>query len=229
VNGDGKPDVLMADAIPSDDNSYTVNGGVSVLLGNGDGTFQPAQSYSSGAYNATAVAVGDVNGDGKIDVLVADSCVIQDCSLNGAVGVLLGNGDGSLRAAPTYSPGGWIPYVVALGDLNADGKLDLVVGDRCTNVNNCPGGGVGVLFGNGDGTFQGPQSYAVGAYPASSIVVSDLNGDGKPDVLVANPCPDTTCGSTSSENGVVLVLLNNGDGTLQSPQTYNSGAPWLRL
>ena len=225
VNGDGKPDLIVANADSISINSYTVNGDVSVLLGNGDGTFQPAQSYSSGAYNATAVAVGDVNGDGKTDVLVANNCIIQDCSLTGAVGVLLGNGDGTLRAALTYPSGGWIPYVIAVGDVNADGKSDLVVGNRCANINTCPGGGVGVLLGNGDGRFQTPQSYNAGAYPASSIAVADVNGDGKPDMLVANPCPDATCGSTSNKNGVVLVLLNNGDGTFQSAQDYNSGAP----
>jgi len=226
VNGDGKPDLVVADAYSISINSYSVNGDVSLLMGNGDGTFRPAQVYSSGAYNAASVVVGDVNGDGKIDVVVADNCIIQVCSLIGSVGVLLGNGDGTLRAAPTYPSGGWIPYVIAVGDINADGKSDLVVANRCENVNNCPGGGVGVLFGNGDGTFQAPQSYSTGVpYPASSIAVADVNGDDKPDIFVAGPCPDTTCGATSGEYGVVAVLLNKDDGTFQAAQNYSSGAP----
>ena len=131
---DGKLDLVLA------------NGGVGVLLGNGDGTFQAEVNYASGGDNADSVAVADVNGDGIPDLLVANECA-GDCEFdgNGAVGVLLGNGDGTFQAAVSYYTGGLSAYSVAVGDVNEDGKPDLVV----ANLDS-----VGVLLGNGDGTFQ---------------------------------------------------------------------------
>jgi FG-GAP-like repeat/Abnormal spindle-like microcephaly-assoc'd, ASPM-SPD-2-Hydin len=186
-NDDGKLDLAVA-------NSNGNN--VSVLLGNGDGTFQPAVNYGAGS-NPFSVAVGDFNGDGKLDLAVAN-----ESSNN--VSVLLGNGDGTFQAAVHYATGS-APESVAVGDFNRDGKLDLVV----TNVidNN-----LSVLLGNGDGTFQTQVAYAVGGSPLG-VAVGDFNRDGKLDLAVAN---------LGSNN--VSVLLGNGDGTFQPAVNHGAGS-----
>ena len=185
-NGDGKPDLVVVNQ-----GSNTV----SVLLGNGEGTFQPAVDYAVGT-SPYSVAVGDFNGDGKLDLAVADGG-------NDNVGVLLGNGDGTFQPAVNYAVGTF-PVSVAVGDFNGEGKLDLVVANE--NSNN-----VSVLLGNGNGTFNGAVTYAVGASPVS-VAVGDFNGDGKLDLAVAD----------YSDNNV-SVLLGNGDGTFQAQKTYAVG------
>ena len=169
-------------------------GAVSVLLGNGDGTFQAAKSYGSGGQDAYSVAVEDVNGDGKPDLLVANYCADSNCLTDGNVGVLLGNGDGTFRAAVTYSSGAYHTVSVAVGDVNGDGKPDLVVASDCASSNNCANGSVGVLLGNGNGTFRAAVSYSSGGYEAQSVAVADVNGDGKLDLVVANAiCAPSGC------------------------------------
>jgi hypothetical protein len=121
VNGDGKPDIVLANWCVI--GNVCVNGTVGVLLGKGDGTFQSAVTYSSGGNNANSVAVADVNGDGKLDILVANVN-------SGTVGVLLGNGDGTFQTAITYGSGGEFVISVAVADINGDGKPDLVVAAR---------------------------------------------------------------------------------------------------
>ena len=207
VNGDGKPDLLVANS-----GSSTVG----VLLGNGDGTFQAATDYASGGFNEWpqfgAVAAADLNGDGRVDLVVTNSCVSStDCS-SGTAGVLLGNGDGTFQLVVIYRSGTSEARSVAIADLNGDGKLDLVVAN-CGNSSRCSGDGVvSVLLGNGDGTFQAAVSYDSGAPQAISVTVGDVNADGKSDILVAN----------SSGTGSVGVLLGNGDGTFKKAVTYNS-------
>jgi hypothetical protein len=171
VNGDGQPDLLVANLCV--DSNCATNGTVSVLLGNGDGTFQTAVTYGSGGYNAVSIVVADVNGDGNPDLLVANNCVTSsNCgsiingvpSSNGAVGVLLGNGDGTFQTAATYNSGGLIAYSVAVGDVNGDGKPDLLLANLCP-VDSCypqTDGAVGVLLGNGDGTFKAAVNYDSG-------------------------------------------------------------------
>src|ERR1017187_7119233 len=129
VNGDGKPDLVVANACPSSNsNNCTDNNGVvSVLLGNGNGPFQTAVAYSSGGYLPSSVAVADVNGDGKLDLLVLNSCGDNTCATNGTVGVLLRNGDGTFQPAVPYDSGGTLDMSVAVADVNGDGKPDLVV------------------------------------------------------------------------------------------------------
>jgi len=216
VNGDGKPDLLVVNAcgISNCDSSSTVG----VLLGNGDGTFQTAVTYGSGGYSAWAVAVADVNGDGRPDLVVANKCDGSSCS-NGTVGVLLGNGDGTFQTAVTYGSGGFYAQSVAATDVNGDGKLDLLVANNCVSSGDCSNGTVGVLLGNGDGTFQTAVNYSSGGYEAVSAAVADVNGDGKPDLIVANDCSNSNCDSSST----VGVLVGNGDGTFQAAVTYGSG------
>jgi len=205
LNGDNIPDLVLANQ--NGDGS----GSLAVLLGNGDGTFKAPQNYAFG--NATSVAVGDVNGDGKPDLLVTGGFS------GGLVGVLLGNGDGTFQPAHSYSSGEGLTFSIAAGDLNGDGKLDLVVGSSSSGSD----GAVSVLLGNGDGSFQSAQFYdsgggCCGPYGENgpSVVVADVNGDGKPDVLASNA-------GLSGHHGAIGVLLGHGDGTFQDVQTYDSG------
>src|SRR5437879_1142286 len=127
VNGDGKPDLVIANCDSTANSCYqlpTGNGVVGVLLGNGDGTFQPALVYDSGGLGATSVAVADVNGDGRPDLVVANFS-------SNTLAVLLGNGDGTFQPAITYGSGGVHPSSVAVADVNGDGRPDLLVANIC--------------------------------------------------------------------------------------------------
>jgi hypothetical protein len=186
-------------------------GVVAVLLGNGDGTFQTAVSYNSGGYRDSSLSVADLNQDGKPDLIVANLCAKADSCDQGAIGVLLGNGDGTFQPAKSYSSGGG-PVSIAVGDVNLDGRPDLAV------VNGYPGN-VAVLLGNGDGTFQTPRTYIPGGRNPSAIAIGDVNGDGKPDLVVTDICLDSGC-----MLGAVAVLLGNGDGTFLTAGTYSSGS-----
>jgi len=212
VNGDGKPDLVVAHI----GGSAGGEGMIGVLLGNGDGTFQPAVTYDSGGEAAESVAVADVNGDGKLDLLVLNICAPATLCFtgqqsHGSVGVLLGNGDGTFQPVVTYDSGGYEAVSVAVADMNGDGKPDLLVLDALTT-----GEVAGVLLGNGDGTFQPAVNYFTGSggQTEGSVVVADVNGDGKLDLL-------TTDGNSGSSN--VRVLLGNGDGTFQAGIAYDSG------
>jgi hypothetical protein len=165
---------------------------VTVLLGNGDGTFQSHPVYQTGDA-PVAVASGDFNKDGHSDLLVANS-------VDGTISILLSNGDGTYQPQATYTVGN-NPSAVAVGDFNGDGNLDIAVANEGTTP--APGNTVSILLGNGDGTFQQPTSLTVGANP-SALAVGDFNNDGKLDLIVTN-----------SGDSTVGVLLGNGDGTLQ--------------
>jgi FG-GAP-like repeat/FG-GAP repeat len=190
-NGDGNLDLAITNL---------ASGNVSMLLGNGDGTFQSALDYTVGS-RPSSVAVGDLNGDGKLDLVVANPG-------SGYVSVLLGNGDGTFQAAVNYSTPS--PDWVVLADFNGDGKLDLAVATGSCRREGC--GGLSVLLGSGDGTFQAAVLYGSGG-GSLSMAVGDFNGDGKLDLVVANE---------ASNN--VSILLGNGDGTFQSAMEYVTGS-----
>jgi hypothetical protein len=209
LNGDGKLDVVVGNKC-SDSGCSIGRGSLGVLLGNGDGTFQPAVTYDSGGVYAQAVAIADLNGDHKPDLVVINEG-------SNTVGVLLGNGDGTFQPAVIYGSGGMYPWSVAIADVNGDSRPDILVTNSCTD-SNCDGT-VGVLLGNGDGTFQSAVTYSSGGTGAVSVGVADVNHDGKPDLLVANTC----AGSCSPIKGGVAVLLGNGDGTFQTAKSYDSG------
>jgi hypothetical protein len=214
VNGDGHPDLVVVNALQWGQNESGY-GGVSVLLGNGDGTFKPAVIYNCGSY-AHFVAIADLNGDGKSDLVITHAGKLP-------VDVLLGNSDGTLEPAVGYDLGGVGAVTVAIGDVNRDGKLDLVVANGNEYWNGHWTGTVAVLTGNGNGTFQQAVVYDVGELSANSVAIGDVNGDGKPDLLVA-----TMYMWAGSGNGAAVILPGNGDGTFQNSVFYNTGPhhPW---
>jgi hypothetical protein len=207
LNGDAKFDLVVLNG----------SGTLGVLRGNGDGTFQPAVTYGSGGSSADSVAVADLNGDGKLDLVVTN----QTGGNDDVVGVLIGNGDGTFKPVVAYSSGGFLPSSVAVSDVNGDGKPDLIVTSYCAVGGPCPGEGVvGVLLGNGNGTFQPAVVYDTGGIQAKWVAVADVNGDGRADVVVANCGPS---GSGSCGAGTLGVLLGSGDGTLLPVVTYSTG------
>jgi hypothetical protein len=217
INNDGKPDLLVA----IDNNG--VYSSVGVLLGNGDGTFQKAVTYSSGGYSAYSVAAADVNGDGKPDVVVTNLYVaVSGNGDRGSVGVLLGNGDGTLQPVVTYGSGAYQADSVVVADINNDGKPDLLVANVCADAKCAKEGSIGVLLGNGDGTFQTAVSYPSGGYWNRSVAVADVNGDGISDLLAANNCA-TVCQQNTGLPGSLGVLLGKGDGTFNLAVTFGSG------
>ncbi len=194
-NRDGQLDLAVANYGGSNNN-------VTVILGNGDGTFQSAADYNVGQ-NLTSIAAGDFSGNGKLDLAVANQN-------RNNVAVLLGNGDGTFKPVVNYRTGAE-PVFVAAGDFNGDGKLDLAVSNY--EPGNPTNGSVSVLLGNGDGTFQPPVNYGVSAN-AMSVAVGDFNGDGKLDLVV---------GTVAN----IAVLLGNGDGTFQRPITYGGSGDFV--
>jgi hypothetical protein len=187
-NGDGKLDLALVNSLAKPETA-------AILLGNGDGTFSAAQAFDVGQ-GPSSIAVGDFDGDGKLDLAVTN--LTDD-----TVSVLLGNGDGTFQTQQVNTTGA-APMAVAVGDFNGDGKLDLAVANSTDNT-------ISVLFGNGDGTFQTAQSFSTGKQPRA-LAVGDFNGDGKLDLAVAN-----------STDNTISVLFGNGDGTFQTQQTYSTG------
>jgi hypothetical protein len=185
MNGDGNMDLVT---------------GAGILLGDGTGNFTPVDPPNVPP-GATWIAVADVNGDGKPDVLA---------TVTTGVAVQLGNGDGTLQAAKTYKTFGVAPLSVTVADFNGDGKLDLAVANECLVLTGGTCGSestVGVLAGNGDGTFKAPYLVHTAGTFSTSVVAADVNQDGKPDLVIADAC--TLGGNCASPNGLVAVALNN--------------------
>src|SRR5215472_6626921 len=154
-------------------------GAVSILLGRGDGTFEPARNFTVET-NPVSLVVSDFNRDGILDLAVANNN-------SDNVSILLGNGDGTFAAAQHYPT--MRGESLAVGDFNGDGVLDVVTANRHATVS--------ILVGNGDGTFQPMQNFWAGSEPVS-LVVDDFNGDMMADLAVVEVF--------SNE---VSVLLNN--------------------
>jgi len=163
--------------------------------------FKQAVTYPVGI-NPVAVAAGDFNADGHVDLAVANNGN-AGAGDDGNVSVLLGNGDGTLSPAVSFSAGK-NPSAIMAGDFNGDHRPDIVVVNTSTNT-------VSVLLGNGDGTFQSPATYSTGNGPVA-VATGDFNADNRVDLVVAN----SVCGSVS-------VLFGNGDGTFQSHLDYMGG------
>ncbi len=191
LNGDNNPDLVVINGCTGNvcDNS------VSVLLGNGDGTFQTPVTYATPSVPGDLV-LADFNGDGKVDIAISDR-------YEGGIGVLLGNGDGTFQepAIITAVPAG--PEALAAGHFSSSGHLDLAV-----TMAKISSDEVQILLGNGDGTFRLGKSYGL-APTSMSIVAADFRNNGKTDLAI---------GEYGGKG--VAVLLGNGDGTFEQPVVY---------
>ena len=195
-NGDGKLDLAVVN---------TTDGTVSILLGNGEGTFQPAVPYLIGNVQ-NAIAVGDFNGDGKLDLAILNSL----SGGSSTVTILLGDGNGNfptLLTSPFFVGATLTSF--AVGDFDGDGKLDLAVAYTTTvdiSGNFEAQANVSILRGNGDGTFHSPVSVWSSVGNSSlAVAVGDFNNDGNLDLVMSDSALE------------VVSLLGNGDGTFQSP------------
>jgi YD repeat-containing protein len=187
-NGDGQPDLAVADG---------GSGDVRVLLGQGDGTFRMGQviRFASGSY-PSSLTTADFNADGHADLAVVD---LQ----NGAVHVLLGQGDGTFRMGPTVAVGSQ-SYCLVSGDFNGDGRADLAVADAGSDD-------VRVLLGNGDGSFRPGETLSAGI--PFAVATGDFTGTGRMDLAVADTFSQT-----------VQLFFGNGDGTFRADQPLTVGA-----
>ena len=176
---------------------------VVVLLSNGDGTFKPAKAYPVPA-GVDQVALGDFNGDGKLDVAVTNSGTYD------MVSVLPGTGSGTLKAAVVFGTN-YGPSGIATADFNGDGKLDLVTSD-----NGGPFGvtmaTISVLLSNGKDIFANRTDYNLGLGAYTGIAAADLTGNGKPDLIVPITYADTPYEFS--------ILKNKGNGTFDAPVNY---------
>jgi len=199
VNNDGKLDIVATSG---------ANGtNLSVLPGNGDGTFGAAITAfsSTSVIYIGAIATADINGDGNKDVV----------SGNGRV--FLGKGDGTFSAGTAITVNGQPPGgIPVLGDFNNDDKVDLA-------FNKAGGGGVFIFLGNGDGTFTQGSSYA-SLYNSLSITATDIDGDGNLDLVVGAGNSGAIGPDVDNGIGLVEILMGNGDGTFQGAPLYPATA-----
>jgi hypothetical protein len=184
---DGSPDVAMLDQGLNTVSIYTVSGGAIASA--------PLSTIQVGS-SPGALATGRFAADGNVDMAVANSG-------DNTVSILLGNGDGTFRAAPTLT-GFNDPVALTVGDFYGDGETDLAVVNQGSNT-------VSLLKGNGDGTFSLVGTLTTDASP-TSIAAADFNSDGAMDLVVSNSASNT-----------VSVLLGNGDGTFAPATVYAVG------
>jgi len=194
-NGDSKPDLAVSD--PGEPGSDA--GGVAVLLGNGDGTFQSAKSFPAGM-NPGSLAAADFNGDTHMDLAAA--------STSGAsIAVLTGDGQGNFGAPVSYTPGsnGAIPGSLLALDVNGDGNPDLIVASEAGAQSN-----VSTLI-NSEGSFHTGYTGTL-PYSPEYLAYADLNNDGITDLI-----------GVSLEASAVMVMFGNSGGTFQEPVLYAAG------
>lgn len=182
-NGDGKLDLAVA------------NTGLSILIGNGDGSFTAGASLAAGTTPAQVVT-SDFNADGRSDIAVVNSG-------SNNISIFTGNGNGTFQNAVNYAAG-TSPSSVTVADFNGDGKADLAIADRGAPT-------VTILIGNGDGTFYGGNPVSVGGANVG-ITAGDFNGDGIADLAVLD-----------ANNNVVWILIGSGSGTFAPGVSFAVG------
>jgi hypothetical protein len=198
-NGDGKLDLaaMVGNSGPHPE--------VVILLGNGDGTFKALTPFTTGGQSIGGAAFADLNKDGKLDLVVADT-------LAGQVLIFLGNGNGTFQT-PTNLTAGKYPGSLLIADFNEDGKPDLVVSNEVS-------ANAEIWLGNGNGTFNSPTILTtndVGIAGPRGLLAADFNLDGHLDIAF------THANTNINSNGIIVgmsLMLGNGDGTFQAPQDY---------
>jgi Ca2+-binding RTX toxin-like protein len=190
-NEDGNLDLVTANI-----GQFSQGNTVSVLLGNGTGSFGSATDFTVGT-SPSSVAVADFNRDNNLDFAVGN--------FDGTVSVRFGNGTGSFPIVSTLNAG-VSGFSILAGDFNNDNNPDIVIGGGSTSVS--------LLLGNGTTSFQPVQQIETGIFFASAGAVADFNGDGNQDLVV---------GSNSGLSDEIAVLLGNGDGSFGSPSNFTVG------
>ena len=212
ITGNGWRDIVTANGAGNNVSALLnqIKGG-----GHSGGTFAQPATLSAASAAASDIALGDFNGDGKLDMVVVSG--------TSSVGVMLGNGNGTFGPETVVQTlSNQNANVVAVADMNGDGKLDIVVAGGMIPY---PWGtAIDVLLGNGDGTFQAPVQYQIhdvclgcGFY-STGLALADLNGDGQIDIAYTN---NNT--SSGSDTGAMYALLNQGGGTFNVTSPYPTG------
>ena len=183
LNGDGKADMVSLDEV-----------NLNVWIGNGDGTFKPAVTYSLGGTKGQTVVLRDVNGDGKLDAITANEGTAD-------VSVFLGNGNGTFQGAREFAVTS-APSFLAIGDFNADGKLDIAAASRTTAT---------ILLGNGTGGFTASATFTVGSF-IQGIAAASLRGNGVYDLIAVD-----------NEASSMRLFYSNRNGTFGSALVYPLG------
>ncbi len=196
LNNDGYLDIVVSSVVANPGSDMQVT----VLLGNGDGTFQPGL-FSTTPGDRFGVVVGDFNQDGFLDLAIP-----YVAAKTSGVSILAGKGDGTFQPAVNYPVGGTPTGGIVAADLNGDGRLDLALPISK---------GVSVILGNGDGSFQKPSVYGAGN-TSQQIAVADMNDDGKLDLVV-----------DSVATAKISVLLGNGNGSFANPAQFSVASATL--